>query len=90
MCVHLSSATRDIPQALPQILTVCAWGWLSDRTGRKPVLLAPFQLAALASLAFGFGHSFAVLLLLRSVQGLMNGPEAVVKTVLAEMTDETK
>ena len=40
--------------ALAQFTTNFAWGWLSDRIGRKPVVLTGTFLTALGFVAFGF------------------------------------
>lgn len=49
------------------------WGKLSDRIGRKPVLLTGLAGTALSMLIFGFAPSFPVALLARALGGLLNG-----------------
>lgn len=50
-----------------------AWGRISDRVGRKPVLLAGLAGTALSMLVFGFASSLPVALLGRALGGLLNG-----------------
>ena len=50
-----------------------AWGRISDKVGRKPVLLAGLAGTALSMLVFGFAPSFPVAVLGRALGGLLNG-----------------
>jgi len=49
------------------------WGRLSDRIGRKPVLLIGLGGTGLSMLIFGFSPSLPVALLARALGGLLNG-----------------
>ena len=49
------------------------WGKLSDRIGRKPVLLTGLAGTALSMLIFGFAPNLPVALLARALGGLLNG-----------------
>ena len=49
------------------------WGRLSDRIGRKPVLLMGLIGTALSVLIFGFAPNLTVALAARAVGGLLNG-----------------
>jgi MFS family permease len=49
------------------------WGRMSDKIGRKPVLLFGLLGTALSSLVFGFAPSFAVALFARALGGALNG-----------------
>lgn len=62
-----------------------AWGRLSDRIGRKPVLLAGLAGTALSMLIFGFAPNLPVALLARALGGLLNGNIGVLQTTVAEM-----
>jgi len=62
-----------------------AWGRLSDRIGRKPVLLAGLAGTALSMLIFGFAPNLKVALLARALGGLLNGNIGVLQTTVAEM-----
>ncbi|KAF8896551.1 major facilitator superfamily multidrug-resistance, DHA1 sub-family [Infundibulicybe gibba] len=74
---------------LAEASTVFGWGRLSDRIGRRPViLLGPLGLS-LAMLGFGLSHRFWSLVLFRCFQGIFNGNIGVSKSVIAEITDST-
>lgn len=49
------------------------WGRLSDKIGRKPVLLTGLAGTALSMLLFGFAPNLPVALLARALGGLLNG-----------------
>lgn len=49
------------------------WGRLSDKVGRKPVLLTGLIGTALSVLIFGFAPNLTVALIARAVGGLLNG-----------------
>jgi len=49
------------------------WGWLSDRVGRKPILLTGLAGTGISMLVFGFAKSLPVALLARALGGLLNG-----------------
>lgn len=64
--------------ALTTFMTVLAWGRLSDRIGRKPVLIIGLSGVALSIGAFGVQHSFAGLIVARCLGGALNGNVAYV------------
>ncbi|KAF5359367.1 hypothetical protein D9756_003058 [Leucocoprinus leucothites] len=69
--------------------TVFLWGWLSDRFGRRPILLlGPFGLT-FAMLRFGYSTSFWPMVLSRCFQGVFNGNIGVSKTVMVELSDSS-
>ena len=49
------------------------WGKLSDKIGRKPVLLAGLAGTALSMIMLGFAPNLPVALLARALGGLLNG-----------------
>lgn len=49
------------------------WGRLSDRVGRKPVLLTGLAGTGLSVLMFGFATNLPVALVARALGGLLNG-----------------
>lgn len=49
------------------------WGRLSDKIGRKPVLLTGLVGTALSMILFGFARSIPMALLARALGGLLNG-----------------
>ncbi|KAJ8108834.1 hypothetical protein ONZ43_g6306 [Nemania bipapillata] len=61
------------------------WGRLSDKIGRKPVLLTGLAGTALSVLVFGFAPNLTVALLARAIGGLLNGNMGVVQTTVTEL-----
>jgi MFS family permease len=59
--------------ALAEFATGVLWGRISDRIGRKPVLLCGLAGTGLSMLAFGFAPSLPMALLARALGGLLNG-----------------
>ena len=59
--------------AFAEFLTGVAWGRISDKIGRKPVLLAGLGGTALSMLVFGFAPNLPIALLGRALGGLLNG-----------------
>ncbi|EEH48654.1 uncharacterized protein PADG_04733 [Paracoccidioides brasiliensis Pb18] len=75
--------------ALAQFATNFFWGWLSDRIGRKPVILSGAILTAACFLAFGFCKTLWQAILVQALMGLVNGNQGVVATCLGEITDRS-
>ncbi|KAI0478477.1 major facilitator superfamily domain-containing protein [Xylariaceae sp. FL0804] len=71
--------------AVAEALTAMGWGALSDRYGRKPVVLAGLGGVALSSLVFGLAQRYWVALLARFIGGALNGNVSVMQTMVAEM-----
>ena len=75
--------------ALAQFATNFLWGWLSDRVGRKPVILAGTFSTAACFFAFGFCRTLWQAILVQTLMGLLNGNQGVVSTCLGEITDRS-
>ncbi|KAK4180454.1 major facilitator superfamily domain-containing protein [Triangularia setosa] len=75
--------------AMAQLTTNLLWGWLSDRVGRKPVMLIGTSLLAGCFCFFGVCTTYAHLIMVHVAMGLLNGNAAVVPTCLGEVTDKT-
>jgi len=58
---------------LAEFSTSVLWGRLSDKIGRKPVLLMGLAGTGLSVLTFGFAQSLPVALLARALGGFLNG-----------------
>lgn len=71
--------------ALAEAFTAMFWGHLSDKYGRKPIILIALGGTALSSLLFGFAKTYWLALLARVVGGLLNGNIAVMQTMVAEI-----
>lgn len=69
-----------------QIISAPMWGRLSDRVGRKPVLLIALGASAIAYLIFGFATSLWLLFLSRVVQGAGGGTVGVIQAYVADST----
>lgn len=75
--------------ALAQFATNFFWGWLSDRIGRKPVVLMGTLFTAMSFVAFGFCRRLWQAVLVQALMGLVNGNQGVVSTCLGEITDRS-
>ena len=75
--------------ALAQFMTNFFWGWLSDRVGRKPVILIGTLLTAVGFVAFGFCRTLWQAILVQTFMGLANGNQGVISTCLGEITDRS-
>ncbi|KAM7218564.1 tetracycline:hydrogen antiporter [Rhypophila decipiens] len=61
------------------------WGRLSDKVGRKPVLLSGLLGTGLSVLLFGFAPSLPVALFARALGGFLNGNIGVLQTTIGEI-----
>lgn len=59
--------------AFAEFSTGVLWGKISDRVGRKPILLTGLAGTGLSMVIFGFAPSLPVALLARALGGLLNG-----------------
>ncbi|KAF2499389.1 MFS general substrate transporter [Lophium mytilinum] len=75
--------------ALAQFATNFFWGWLSDRIGRKPVILLGTLLTAVCFVAFGFCRTLWQAIVIQMLMGFVNGNAGVVSTCLGEITDRS-
>ncbi|POS87204.1 hypothetical protein EPUL_003335 [Erysiphe pulchra] len=71
--------------SLAEALTGMFWGSLSDRVGRKPILLCGCAGTILSLLILGFAQNFWVALAGRIIGGILNGNIAVIQTVVGEL-----
>ena len=64
------------------------WGALSDRIGRRPVILFSLLGSVAGMLGFGLAQDFETALMARAVTGAF-GASAVARSYMADITDET-
>jgi MFS family permease len=69
-------------------LTSIPWGVVSDKIGRKPVLLSGLFFTALFSILFGFSTHIIMALLSRLLLGMMNPIIAITKTCVSEISSK--
>jgi MFS family permease len=67
-----------------QIVFSPLWGRLSDRYGRRPMILAGLLLSAAAYTLFGLAHTLLLLFLSRLVQGAGSGTVGVVQAYVGD------
>ncbi|ETI22613.1 hypothetical protein G647_06689 [Cladophialophora carrionii CBS 160.54] len=75
-------ASFSFSEALCSLL----WGGLSDRIGRRPVLLLGCFGTMISLLIVGFSTSFTMALVGRVFGGVLNGNIGVIQTVVGELT----
>ena len=67
-----------------QLVSAPFWGRISDRYGRKPVLLFGLGASALGYVVFAFADSYWLLLVSRIVQGAGGGTTGVIQAYVAD------
>ncbi|KAF8218231.1 major facilitator superfamily domain-containing protein [Mycena galopus ATCC 62051] len=72
-----------------EAFTVLQWSSMSDRVGRKPVLLMGLFGISLSMISFGLSKSYGALVVSRCLAGLLNGNVGVIKSMMGELTDST-
>ncbi|EED19261.1 MFS transporter, putative [Talaromyces stipitatus ATCC 10500] len=75
--------------ALAQFITNYYWGWLSDRVGRKPVILLGTACTAVCFVLFGFCTTLWQAILVQALMGILNGNAGLVSTCLGEITNRS-
>ncbi|KAF1810809.1 MFS general substrate transporter [Eremomyces bilateralis CBS 781.70] len=71
--------------SLSQCVTAIPWGRISDRIGRKPVILMGLVNTMITSLLWGFSGSLPMALVARALAGAGNGNVGILRTVVAEL-----
>ncbi|KAG9313058.1 MFS general substrate transporter [Chiua virens] len=72
-----------------QSMSVMHWSRLSDRIGRKPVVLIGLAGLSVSMTLFGLSRTFLQLVVSRCICGLLNGNVGAVKSMIGELTDST-
>ncbi|KAF1982503.1 MFS general substrate transporter [Aulographum hederae CBS 113979] len=68
-----------------QCVTAISWGRLSDRIGRKSVILICLTNTMIMSLLWGFSTSLPMAMVARALSGAGNGNVGIIRTMVAEM-----
>ncbi len=71
-----------------QFIFAPVWGGISDRIGRRPVLLICITGLALSYLMWGFAGSFTLLLISRILGGVMSGNISTATAVVSDITNK--
>jgi ferrochelatase len=74
--------------SLLQFVAAPLWGALSDRVGRRPVMIISMVGLALSYVMWFFAGSFTTLILARAIGGFMSGNLSIASAVVADITDE--
>jgi MFS family permease len=74
--------------SLMQFFFAPFWGRLSDKVGRRPILLVSLAASAIGYLIWGFSGSLPMLFLSRIVAGFGNANLAVAQAYVADVTPE--
>ncbi|KAF9061694.1 MFS general substrate transporter [Rhodocollybia butyracea] len=73
--------------AVTQFLAIYQWSRLSNKIGRKPVIMAGTFGVALSTIYFGLSSSLTDMLIARAIGGIFGGTASAVQSVLGEITD---
>ncbi|KAG2731472.1 hypothetical protein G9P44_005888 [Scheffersomyces stipitis] len=96
---HIAEREEDISKysgylassfAFCQFLFAVRWGKLSDRIGRKIILLIGLFGTSLSLICFGFSQTYWTALISRSLAGVLNGNVAVLRTMIGEIATERR
>ncbi|CAE6445293.1 unnamed protein product [Rhizoctonia solani] len=74
---------------LTETCLIFHYGRLSDRIGRRPVVLLGLFGLAISIVSFGLSRTFIGLVISRALSGALNGNAGVIKSIVAELTDST-
>lgn len=74
--------------SLLQFIAAPLWGGISDRIGRRPVLLISVMGLFVSYVLWVFSGSFTLLVLARIIGGFMSGNLSIASAVVSDITDE--
>jgi MFS family permease len=87
--LHASDATIGLlfaSYSLMQFIFMPFWGRLSDRVGRRPILLISLAASAIGYLIWGFSNTLVMLFVARLVAGAGNANIAVAQAYVSDVT----
>ena len=96
---QISKHEQDISQysgyiassfAFCQFLFAIHWGKMSDKLGRKPILIIGLLGTSISLLLFGFATNYYWALFARCLAGILNGNVAVLRTMIGEIAVEKR
>lgn len=76
--------------ALAQLIAAPQWGRISDRFGRRPVIIGGQMMAAVAFVVFAFADSVWLLFISRIFQGIGTGTIAVISAYVSDAVPPEK
>ena len=74
--------------SLLQFVAAPLWGGISDRVGRRPVLLISVFGLFISYMIWIFSGSFTLLIIARALGGLMSGNLSIASAIVSDITDE--
>jgi hypothetical protein len=75
--------------AVAQLFVAFFWGYLSDKRGRRPILIIGIIGSCVTSLLFGFSTNIYWAAICRMLYGALNGNVGIFKTYIGEITDKS-
>lgn len=73
-----------------EFCTGVLWGRISDKFGRKPVLIMGLVGTAISMIVFGFASNLPTAMIARALGGFLNGNIGVLQTTVAELVTNKK
>lgn len=74
--------------SLAQVIFAPVWGRMSDRVGRRPVILVTLLGSCVSSLMIGFAHTIVLLFVARIINGISGASYAAAQAYIADITDD--
>lgn len=74
--------------SIAQLTTAPIWGRMSDRYGRRPLLIVGLAAAGIAYIVFGLASTLWLLLLSRTVQGAGGGTTGVIQAYVGDSLEK--